>query len=263
MKIITLVENKSNRGDLIPEHGLSLYIETGCHKILFDAGQSDAIFKNAQTLGIDLSQVDFAVLSHGHYDHGGGMLRFLSVNDHAPIYLSRHCFGPHYNAAQRYIGLDPQLAECNRLRFVEEETEIYDGIHLHCGQNRLPHIPVDPFGLKRLEPSGFIDDDFRHEIYLSIQSEGKNVLFSGCSHRGIVNISQWYPADYCFGGFHFSKLECRGKDRETLEKAAETLLKSPAVFYTGHCTGSAQYDLLRGIMGERLHCISCGVHVEI
>ena len=80
MRIVTLVENTSRRQDLTAEHGLSLYIETGSHKILFDAGQSAAFADNAEKLGIDLTQADLAVLSHGHYDHGGGLGKFLETN---------------------------------------------------------------------------------------------------------------------------------------------------------------------------------------
>ncbi|MCI8845747.1 MAG: MBL fold metallo-hydrolase [Lachnospiraceae bacterium] len=74
MKITALLENKTNREDMLTEHGLSLYIETEKHKILFDMGQSDLFAKNAAALGINLSSVDIAVLSHGHYDHGGGKI---------------------------------------------------------------------------------------------------------------------------------------------------------------------------------------------
>ena len=88
MRIVTLVENTARRQDLTAEHGLSLYIETENHKILFDAGQSEAFAENAKKLGVDLTQTDLAVLSHGHYDHGGGLAKFLEANDHAPIFLS-------------------------------------------------------------------------------------------------------------------------------------------------------------------------------
>ena len=74
MKLCTLLENTACRNDLTAEHGLSLYMETGNHKILFDMGQSDAFAANAHKLHIDLTQVDTAILSHGHYDHSGGLL---------------------------------------------------------------------------------------------------------------------------------------------------------------------------------------------
>ena len=78
------MENTTTREDLACEHGLSLYIEANGKRILFDTGASAAFADNAEKLGIDLNQVDLCILSHGHYDHGGGIKRFLEVNDHAP-----------------------------------------------------------------------------------------------------------------------------------------------------------------------------------
>ena len=77
MKLWVLMENTACREDLAKEHGLSLYLQTGERHILFDAGQSGAFADNARAMGVDLEQVDTAVLSHGHYDHGGGLNRFL------------------------------------------------------------------------------------------------------------------------------------------------------------------------------------------
>ena len=88
MKITCLLENTASRSDVTPEHGLSLWIETKRHRILFDTGQTDLFAKNADVLQIDLSKADFAVLSHGHYDHGGGLFTFLSKNKTAPVFTS-------------------------------------------------------------------------------------------------------------------------------------------------------------------------------
>jgi hypothetical protein len=127
MKITTLIENTTLRDDLTAEHGLSLLIEFGGRKILFDSGQSGAFADNAEKLGIDLSQVDLCVLSHGHYDHGGGLKRFLEINDHAPVYINRHAFGEYFSSG-KYIGLDPALEENPRLIGVEDVLEIAEGI---------------------------------------------------------------------------------------------------------------------------------------
>ena len=92
MKIWTLMENAAAREDLAAEHGLSLLIETGAHRILFDSGQSGAFADNAEKMGLNLGTVDLAVLSHGHYDHSGGLLRFLEYNDRAKIYVDQYAF---------------------------------------------------------------------------------------------------------------------------------------------------------------------------
>ena len=84
MKITVLMENTAYAPEFIAEHGLSLFIETGKHKILFDTGASGAFVENAQKLGVNLDEVEFCVLSHGHYDHGGGLLRFFEVNGSHP-----------------------------------------------------------------------------------------------------------------------------------------------------------------------------------
>ena len=88
MKFVTLVED-TTKCELGAEHGLSIYAETEKHKLLFDVGTTDLFIKNAKALGIDLSQVDTVVISHGHNDHGGGLDAFLAINDHAVIYLQR------------------------------------------------------------------------------------------------------------------------------------------------------------------------------
>ena len=93
MKFLTLMENTACREDLCAGHGLSLYIETTKHKILFDMGPSGAFAENAEALGVDLKQVDVAFLSHGHFDHSGGMEAFLKGNETAPVYLHKGAFG--------------------------------------------------------------------------------------------------------------------------------------------------------------------------
>lgn len=256
MRVCTLLENTACRTDLTAEHGLSLYIESGPHRILFDAGQSGAFADNAEKLGIDLSKVDLAILSHGHYDHGGGLRRFLEINGHAPVYLSRHAFEPHYNGVGKNIGLDPALRG-DRLRFVENTLELAPGVMLY---SRIGCVrPIDPFGLTM---EGGVPEDFRHEQYLLIEENGKRILFSGCSHRGIENIMDWFRPDVLIGGFHFKQLD-PDQDAGRLAEAARLLLEYPAVYYTGHCTGESQFHFLKRLMGDRLHAISTGSELEL
>lgn len=80
IKIIVLLENTTKSANLKCKHGLSLYIETESHKILFDFGPNDLFLKNAEVLGVDIAAVDMAVISHGHVDHCGGLKYFLEKN---------------------------------------------------------------------------------------------------------------------------------------------------------------------------------------
>ena len=251
MTIAVLAENTIFREDLTCEHGLSLYIETGSHKILFDAGQSGAFADNAKTLGIDLSSVDFAVLSHGHYDHGGGLGRFLEVNKTAPVYLRRDAFGCHRNAEGKFIGLAEELKGNPRLVFTDNTLEIAPGITLFSCNDLPRPYGTDSAGLT-LEGSA---DMFLHEQYLLLEEAGKRILISGCSHKGILNIVSWFQPDVLIGGFHFMKLP---PDSPALDRAARVLLQYPTCYYTGHCTGQTQFARLKETMSDRLHGICTG-----
>lgn len=256
MRVVTLIENTCNRQDLCCEHGLSLYIETGNHRILFDAGQSDAFWTNAEALGIDLTRVDMAVLSHGHFDHGGGLAKFLQINKQAPVYLRRGAFADHRNGQDKDIGLDRTLLQNPRLVLTDDVRQLAPGITL-CSCNELPRfVPTDSAGL--LEEGK--PDEFLHEQYLLIEEQGKRICFSGCSHKGILNITGWLRPDILFGGFHFMKMAV---DDPRLEEAAQKLLQYPTVYYTGHCTGSDQYNYLKTRMGDRLHALTTGTGVEL
>jgi len=262
MKFWTLIENTTARDDLASEHGLSLYIEAGGHRILFDAGQTGAFADNAEKMGIDLSKVDFCVLSHGHYDHGGGLKRFLEVNDHAPVYVSRHAFGDYYNASEKYIGLDSELLMEDRIIFAGDNRTISDAVSLHSCTN-FPHPNgLDTYGLTALRGGQHVPDDFRHEQYLLIREGERRILVSGCSHRGVLNIKTWFAPDVLIGGFHLMKMDPEA-DRFKLNAIAALLLQKETVYYTGHCTGDAQFAHLKARMGDRLQAISTGLAFEV
>ena len=109
MRITCLMENISHHEELKCQHGLSLYIETKQHKILLDTGADATFAENAEKLGVNLKDVDIAFLSHGHYDHAGGISRFLQLNHHAKVYIKKEAFEDYcHNGSEgyQYIGVD-------------------------------------------------------------------------------------------------------------------------------------------------------------
>lgn len=259
MKVTVLIENTTLRDDLATEHGLSLLIETGALTILFDAGQTGAFADNAEKLGIDLKKVDICILSHGHYDHGGGLSRFLEINDHAPVYLSRHAFGEYFSSG-KYIGLNPALERNPRLIPVSDVLELADGITLCSCNDLMRPFSFGVFG-QSVRKNGFHEDDrYLHEQYLLIEESGKKLCFSGCSHKGVLNILSWFQPDVFFGGFHFIRMDSQGRE---LHDAMHQLKRFPTQYYTGHCTGQEQYAVLKASLGDRIDYLHTGTVIEL
>ncbi|MCR5652561.1 MAG: MBL fold metallo-hydrolase [Ruminococcus sp.] len=256
MRITALTENTTEY-DLPVEHGLSLYIEALGHKILFDTGQSETFARNAEELGADLTAVDIAVLSHDHYDHAGGIKKFLEINDKAPLYMSRCAFEERYHG-DKYIGIDKSLQGSGRIILTCGVTEIADGLTLYDCNDREKLIDFGSFGLTMTKNGEKVPDDFRHEHYLLIEERGKRVLISGCSHKGIINIENWFEPDVLVGGFHFMDLPLDDK----LESYAKALDSFDTVYYTCHCTGTEQYAFMKKYM-NKLHYISTGKTITI
>lgn len=259
MKVSVLIENTARDAALAAEHGLSLYIETGDKRLLFDTGATGAFADNAQKMGIDLSRVDALILSHGHYDHGGGIKAFLRCNSTAPVYLSSHAFGEHYNASGKYIGILPELADCPRLVRVEKRLELAPWLTVECGTDWKPQYPIEPFGLQIRKQGRLYPERFAHELYLVVREE-KRICFSGCAHRGVENIVHWLKPEVLIGGFHFKQLP-PGDLR--LDRAAQRLLASACEYYTCHCTGQEQYAYLKQRMGDRLHYLCTGSILDL
>ena len=260
-----LSENISNTENIGCEHGLSLFIEAQGRKILFDMGQSDLFLKNAETLGIDLSTVDLAFVSHAHYDHGMGLEHFFEVNKTAPVYLSRHCFSNCYSNGAKYIGLNKKTLEIynKRLVFVDNWAKIDEGIFLNSFNDLKKEYPMQNEGLTVFENGIHKKDEFLHELYLTIIENGKKTVFSSCSHKGIMNIVKWTDANIIIGGFHFSKTELDESGIKFLNQASNTLKNTQTVLYTCRCTGEKQYNYMKKIMGDSLNYIFSGQHIIV
>lgn len=258
MKIAVLIENTQYQPEYSAEHGLSLYIETNKHKILFDFGQSDAYLENANKLGIDLTQVDIAVLSHGHYDHGGGLKRFLEINTQAIVYVNKNAFKEHYNGTNKYIGMNQELKDHPRLKMLEEDFVIDEQLELITCNKKEEFIPIDCAGLNVKVNDCYIPDTFRHEQYLMIHENNRNVLISGCSHKGVINLVHWLHPDVLIGGFHYKKEIITETGNQVLDNAIQYLSSYDTIYYTAHCTGIKQYEYMKRRMKDKLYYLSSG-----
>ena len=262
MKITTLLENTTCRSGVGCEHGLSQLIETREHTILFDTGASGLFAENARALGKDLRRVELLFLSHAHNDHGGGIAAFCRANGSAPIFLSREAWGRYFVVTPQkkaYIGLDDALHEQEtRLRYLSGVTErrFWSGANDTLREEKDGAYPCDPF---------------RHEQNLIVTEDGVSVLFAGCAHCGIVNILRraeeilGRAPDFVLGGFHlFNPSLGTSEPRERVESIARELAaREHTRYYTGHCTGTEAFALLRETLGERIQPMPAGSELTL
>ncbi|MBR5515390.1 MAG: MBL fold metallo-hydrolase [Clostridia bacterium] len=258
MKITVLTENTSINENIGCEHGLCLYIETENKKILFDMGETDIFYENAKVLGIDLSKVDLAVLSHAHCDHTGGLGKFLEVNNKAFVYANQNAKGDQYGHEGVYIGIDAELKSNGRIIYTNDTFEIEKGLTLYSCNEKKREYEFGSFGLCERIGEEILPDRFLHEQYLLIKEKDKKVLISGCSHKGILNIASWFDVDFIVGGFHFMHVE----PGEILKGYAKHLGEKKTKFLTCHCTGIEQFEFMKKY-AENIRYIRAGERLEI
>lgn len=273
MKIVTLVENTTSSPDLRCKHGLSLYIETAGHKILFDLGPNGLFAENAKKLNVDLAKVDTVVISHGHKDHGGGLKTFLEINKTAKIYIRKQALAPHYIKVLGLpfgVGVDASVADESRFVFTDEITKIDEELMLFSGVSTEQFFSESNRVLFAKKQGKIVADTFDHEHNLLITENDKKVLVAGCSHAGIVNIQRkaevvaGQKMSALIGGFHLYNPPTKKYESATfINEVAEELAKTEAVYYTGHCTGVKAYDRMKNTLGERLQYLSTGSIIEI
>ncbi|MFN8257040.1 MAG: MBL fold metallo-hydrolase [Bacteroidales bacterium] len=268
MKIITLIENNSVDEDLKSEHGLSIYIETENHKILFDTGQSDLFLINARKFNIDLKEVDKVVISHGHYDHLGGLIHFLQFNQKAKIYLKKEIFDFQYfsirSGKKKHIGYSKDLLEYkDRFVFVENQLHVLDNLYFIADIDKKFPLPKGNKILFKEKDNQLLQDDFKHELIFVINSLNGLYIFCGCAHNGILNtistVQRFFP-DFTihkvFGGFHLieqNEFVETETDNEILSIASELKqLTAGATFFTGHCTGNHGFNLMSNILEQKI-----------
>ena len=269
MKMTVLVDNLGTE-ELPGEWGLSLCIEQNGMRWLLDAGQSDLYLRNARALGIDLTLVDHAVLSHAHYDHADGLMSFLALNDRADLLVAagagERCWKIK-DGHWKYIGIAKGLLAKagGRLRRFSAMTQVEEGVYV------LPHAAAG------LEKAGLAEqmylrdgddarpDDFSHEQSLVFETSRGLVAFNSCSHAGAaVSVREvrealpGRPLLALVGGFHLYN-----KTPEQVRAFAARLAGTGVeTLCTGHCTGEAAFGMLKELLGERVVQFRTGLVLE-
>ena len=280
-KITVIVDNISDRG-MKGEWGLSIMAEVGEKKILLDVGASELFAENLKRLGFDMADIDYAVLSHAHYDHSSGMRRFFADNQKAKFYLrdgaGENCYFKKL-FLRKYIGIPKKiLADYpDRIVLVSGDYQLCEGVYLI--PHKTPHL--DAIGKRemmyrrtekgkremmyRRTEKGWKPDDFTHEQSLVIDTDKGLVILNSCSHGGAVNIIREISATFpdkrihaLIGGFHlFNKSES-----EISLLAHEIGQTGIDLVCTGHCTKERAYRIMKQQLGDKLKQFKVGLVME-
>jgi len=275
MKVTVVCENTVTspvpRG-LIGEHGLSMIIENG-KTTLYDTGQGPGILNNLKLLGKDVNAIERIVLSHGHYDHTGGLMNVLGArNSGVPVMLHREAFDEkiaRFNFPDRVveipIGFDHPREDYEKagaeFSFLDRLVGIDDGISAISSVRRPPGWKVrDPL-LKVRRGDEVIDDPFNDDLSLLLETGSGPVVLLGCAHSGIVEILEDLSAETGHSEFHavIGGTHLASADARYFENTIETLKKySVEVIGTSHCTGFRAAARLAGVFGDRFKTASVG-----
>lgn len=256
-------DNRSNNPELETEHGLSILLQTERHKILLDTGASDVFMRNAEQMGINLSDVDYVFISHGHSDHAGGLRYLLEHNQQARIIVSPDAMsGKFFSKRGNLHSITTEWPEISndRLILIDHTCEIADGLRVIAHIAQTHPMPKGNQNLYIQDDNGnYIHDDFRHE--LALYADG--LLFTGCAHSGLENILSAcpWPVHTVVGGFHL--LDGLQSDEEIVALAQRLKTDYPQTqFYTSHCTGNHVFELMQTIMPTQLHPFTCGTVIK-
>ena len=267
---------EASQKQLKGEWGLCVYTEFNGKHILLDTGASAQFAKNAVLMGIDLSAIDAGVLSHAHYDHADGMQKFFSKNSHAKFYLRNsareNCYHTHkflkFFTYQEYIGIRKGTLKKNaeRIVFVNGDREILPGVTL-VG-HKTPHL--DEIGKRAhmsvKENGKYRPDSFDHEQSLVFDTPKGLFIMNSCSHGGADNIIKEIEATFpdkqiyaILGGFHLFRTP------DDCVKAFAERLRDLNVqkIYTGHCTGQRAYEILHGVLGDKVAQMHTGMEIDV
>lgn len=248
LKITTLIENTLGEHlALKNEHGISFYIEKDNHKLLFDTGQSGAFIYNAEQLKIDLSDIEYVVISHGHYDHSGGFRSLVDKSKNFELIIGRYFFYEKYGYRKNsynYLGNNFTenflLKQKIPYRYMNKNIlEILPGVFIVTSFPRIHDDEVISPRFKILKDGNFEQDLFEDEVLIAIDSPKGLVVLLGCSHPGMRNMLDTVknlinkPIYAVLGGTHL--VESKGK---SLKRSIDYLQdKEMKIVGVSHCTG--------------------------
>ncbi len=282
MEIITLVENLVYKKDLKAEHGLSFLIKTGDCKILFDVGQTGIVLENAKLMEEDLKDIDFIILSHGHYDHTGGLEKVLEVNKTAKIIMKKNILQQKYSSTtgnMREIGFKLRTEYKNypnEFLILEEDYILNENIRVITEISEYTDFEKIEQNLFVKDSDNYVGDKFQDELFLAVVKDEKLNIITGCSHNGIINISKTAmkktkidSINLVLGGMHLSGIKLNKKglkemNDEKIEKTIEELKKiNIDKIYTNHCTGIDGFIKLKNILGDKISYSYTGSKIRI
>ncbi len=249
VRVVILIDNNKGGYPLISEHGFSVFIEDEDKRIIFDFGQSDAFFYNAIKMGINISNIDIGVLSHGHYDHSGGLKIFFENNFIAKVYTHPLAFKDRYSTStgkKRYIGIDEEIKIKYKDRFIFTKNLEKLSKHVYfLGEIKGPKPKWKNLILKDDSPDLFEDDSA-----IVIDLDNRLHVITGCCHSGVfqtlAQVKEYFPDKEIIsiiGGLHLNKA-----DDDTLLLTQEALSYFNVKYvFGGHCTGERGFDFLSNI----------------
>jgi len=281
MTVTVLAENTVADGSagLRPEQGLSLHLALGHTSILYDAGASGLFADNAARMGIDLAAVGLAAVSHGHYDHGGGLMRFLELNQRAVVHMHSRAADPHYvkvHFRKHDASIPPEVfrQHPDRIRFIDGVTEAGRDVFLLTDIGK--EYPWAKFNRTLLMglAGGVVPDTLQHEIVMVVRETDGLVVFTGCGHNGVLNMVDAVrtrfpgtPIKAVLGGFHLMGthgMNILAEDEASVRRIGRMLLDwGIGRTYTGHCTGAKAFRTLKAVMGSAVDCLATGSRIEI